>query len=126
MTIAWAVRAGVASARTLMDGYRQNLGVPGLAGCSVQYAPSRSVDELARAGQFKNRQISVAAEGELIAALQPLGYAMHLVPSPGKGYHHTLVVLYDASGRMLQRLPQDAADALSRTFQQRQNPYPVP
>lgn len=122
----WVVRAGVATARTLIDGYRQHLGVPGLAGCSVQYAPGQSIDELARAGQFKNKQISFATEDELAAAIQPLGYALRLIASPGKGYHHTLVVLYDASGRMLQRLPPDVADALSRTFQQRPNPYPVP
>jgi hypothetical protein len=109
-----------------MEGYRQHLGVPGLAGCSVQYALGQSVDELAQAGHFKNRQISIATEDALAAALRPLGYAMRLVASPGRGFHHTLVVLYDASGTMLPRLPQDAADALSRTFQRRPNPYHVP
>jgi hypothetical protein len=126
MVIAWVGRAGVAFATTLMDGYRLHLGAPGLAGRSVQYEPGQSVDELACAGQFKNKRISVAAEGDLVVSLQPLDYAMHLVPSPDKGHNHTLVVLYDASGRMLQRLSQDAADALRQTFQQRPNPHPFP
>jgi hypothetical protein len=104
----------------------QHLRVPGLAGCSVHYAPGRNVDELARAGHFKNRQVAYATEDALAAALRPLGYAMRLVASPSRGFHHTLVVLRDASGTMLPRLPQDAADALSQTFQRRPNPYPVP
>jgi hypothetical protein len=122
----WVVRAGIASAQSLMAGYRPHIGAPGLVGCSVQYAPGRTVEELARAGQFKNLQISYATEGVLQAALSPLGYRMQLVRSPGKGFHHTLVVLYDPGGAMLQRLPRDAAEALSRSFQRRPNPYPVP
>jgi hypothetical protein len=109
-----------------MEGYRPHIGMPGLSGCSVQYAPSHSVDELAQAGQFKNGRISYATDDALAAALQPLGYAMRLVASPGKGFHHTLVVLYDVNGTMLQRLPQDAADVLTRAFQRRLNPSPVP
>jgi len=42
------------------------------------------------------RRVADTRVSELVAALQFLGYAMRLVPSPGKGYHHTLVVLYDA------------------------------
>lgn len=121
----WVVRAGVVAPKLLMAGYRPHLGVPGLAGCSVQYAPGRSIEELSQAGQFKNAQISYATEDDLRAALQLLGYALRLVRSPGRGYHHTLAVLYDASGAMLQRLPLDAAEALSQAFQRRPNPYPV-
>ncbi len=120
----WVVRAGVAAAKSLIAGYRQHLGVAGLYGCSVQYAPGYTVEDLAQAGQFKNNQISFATEDALVSALRPLGYTLHLVPSPGRGFHHTLVVLYDVGGTMLQQLPQDAAEALSRAFQQRPNPYP--
>lgn len=122
----WLVRAGVASAQSLMAGYRPHIGAPGLVGCSVQYAPGHTVDELAQAGQFKNLQISYATEDVLQAALSSLGYRLQLARSPGKGFHHTLVILYDTGGAMLQRLPLDAAEALSRSFQRRTNPYPIP
>ena len=122
----WVVRAGIAEPKLLIAGYRLHLGVPGLYGCSVQYAPGRSIAELARAGQFKNTQISYATEDALAAALMPIGYAIRLVRSPGRGLHHTLAILYDASGTMLQQLPADAAQALSSAFRRRPNPFPVP
>jgi hypothetical protein len=122
----WVVRAGVATPKNLMDGYVRHRLVPGLFGCSVQYATGKSVADLARAGQFPNAQISVASDDALAAALRPLGYAIRLVRSPGRGDHNTLVVLSGAGGTMLQKLPQDAADALSQTFRQRKNPHQVP
>lgn len=122
----WVVRAGVASAASLVKGYNQHRGVPGLFGFSVQYAPGKTVDELARAGNFPHPQISYAMEDALRAALRSLGYTMRLVKSPGQGYHHTFAVLYDATGSMLHVLPQDAAIALSKTFRQRPNPVQTP
>ena len=121
----WVVRAGIASATSLVWGYNQHRRVPGLFGFSVQYAPGRSIEELAQAGQFPHAQISYAADDALQTALQPLGYIIKLVRSPGKGYHHTFAVLYDASGILLQSLPQDAAITLSQAFRQRPNPYQV-
>ena len=121
----WVVRAGVASPSSLVKGYNQHRGVPGLFGFSVQYAPGRSVEELTFAGQFPHEQISYATDDALQIALQPIGYTMKLVHRPGKGYHHTFAVLYDVSGLLLQSLPQDAAVALSQTFSHRLNPYHI-
>lgn len=52
--------------------------------------------------------------------------ADYLMRTPGVGFHHTLTVLYDASGAMLQALPRDAAIAISNTFQRTPNPFPYP
>lgn len=123
--VSWVVRAGIARADTLINGYRLHSGITGLYGFSVQYTAGKSVEELAQAGQFSHAQISYAQEQDLAASLAHLSYTMRLVRSPGKGYHHTFAVLYDATGLMLHTLPQDAADALSRTFKQRSNPHRV-
>ena len=125
----WVVRAGEARAAFLINGYVRHQGVPGsLYGFSVQYAPGlgMSVEDLARAGQFPNGQISYAHDSDLLTALTPLGYRMRLIASPGRGFHHTFAVLYNANGVMLTTLPQDAADALDRVFQRRPNPHRKP
>jgi hypothetical protein len=120
------LRAGTATADLLVGGYGRHSGAPSVFGLSVQYAPGRTWQELAQAGRFKNGQVSVADEDDLRAALAPLGYRMELVPTPGRGYHHTLAVLYDVSGQMLTALPADAAQALAATFTRYRNPYQVP
>lgn len=122
----WIVRAGVAGVSSLIRGYQLHLGVPGFYGFSVQYAPGKTMEELALARRFPHPAISSATSSALMAALQPLGSTMRLVKSPGQGYHHTFTVLYDASGAILRTLPQDAAVALSSTFRKRPNPYRVP
>jgi hypothetical protein len=122
------LRAGTARASLLMSGYKHHKATrrPRIYGLSVQYAPGRAWQELAQAGQFKNGQVSIADEDDLRAALAPLGYALRLVPTPGQGFHHTLVVLYDTNGQTLTSLPANAASALAATFRQRPNPYPAP
>lgn len=120
----WVVRAGVAAAASLIAGYNEHRAVPGLYGFSVQYAPGKTIEELAQAARFPHPQISYATDDALWAMLQPLHYSMRLVASPGTGYHHTFAVLYDANGILLRSLPQDAAIALSKVFRQRKNPYP--
>jgi hypothetical protein len=122
----WVVRGGLATPQSLMAGYKEHAARPGLYGFSVQYAPGKSLAELTSAGQILNGQISYADDSALMAALQILGYTMRLIKSPGHGYHHTFAVLYDGSGVMLTTLPQNAADALSRTFRQQPNPYKRP
>ena len=101
----WVVRAGEAKPDKLQDGYTRHEAVPTVYGFSVQYAAGRSLNELAFAGQFLNSQISYAYDDELAAALLPLGYVMKLVPTPGRGFHHTFMVLYDANGAILTKLP---------------------
>jgi hypothetical protein len=91
----WVVRAGEAKAADLVSGYRQHLNVRGLYGFSVQYQAGVPWQELARAGQFPNAQVSIAEDNDLWNAFQALGYDLRLEPSPGVGYHHTFVVLFD-------------------------------
>jgi hypothetical protein len=121
----WVVRAGEAKAADLVSGYRQHLNVPGLYGFSVQYQTGVPWQELARAGQFPNAQVSIADDGDLRNTLQTLGYDLRLVQSPGVGYHHTFVVLYDAAGNMLTQLPLPVAQQLHDTFTQVPNPHRV-
>ena len=123
----WVVRGGVALPKQLIDGYGVHLGVHApLYGFSVQYQPGRTIDELAQAGQFRNSQISYAADDALQAAIQSVGYTMRLVQSPGRGFHHTFAVIYNNSGIMEQQLPQAVATALSHVFRQMPNPHPAP
>ncbi|HEX8729672.1 MAG TPA: hypothetical protein VF739_13660 [Ktedonobacterales bacterium] len=119
----WVVRAGEAAPEKLVQGYDEHRLVPGLFGFSVQYEPGKSVDELARAGRFLNAKISFAYDSDLAASLLPLGYSMRLLKTPGSGYHVTFVVLYDATGQMLEALPDDAARAISAAFQRKKNPF---
>ena len=125
MNVEWVVRAGEAKPDKLQEGYTWHDAMPTVYGFSVQYSAGRSRDELAIAGQFPNAQVSYAYDDELATALLPLGYAMRLVPTPGRGFHHTFMVLYDASGAMLTRLPYDAAMAISQAFRRMPNPYRV-
>ncbi len=108
-----------------MKAYRRHVGAPNIYGFSVQYAPGKSIDELAQAGQFPHASISYALDSNLAAALLPLTYGINLVRTPGVGYHTTFVVLYDTTGQMLKQLPYEAAQALSATFQQAKNPHRI-
>ncbi len=112
----WVVRGGVATPRQLQTGTAKHLGVPdppGLFGFSIQYQPEKAIQELAAAGKFRNAQISVATQEELIAAGLSAGYAVRIVKSPGAGYHHTVQVPFP--------LPSDLAAALSTVFILRQS-----
>jgi hypothetical protein len=105
----WVVRGGLAQAQSLIQGYLEHKGHPGLYGLSVQYAPGSglSEDALAAAGEFRNSQFSYATDSELIIAGAGLGYTILLVPSSGRGEHYTLSVEGHTS------LPVDLANALS-------------
>lgn|SRR5579883_1459261 len=123
----WVVRGGVATPKQLSDGFGKHAGVSiPLYGFSVQYQPGKTIDELARAGQFRNGQISYATDDDLQAAVQQVGYAMRLVKSPGRGYHHTFAVIYNATGMMEQQLPAAVAIKLSQVFRRMPNPHPTP
>jgi hypothetical protein len=113
----WVIRGGVATPNQLQAGTTPHLQVSGLFGFSVQYQPGKTIKELAAAGKFRNRQISVATDRELVAASVSIGYPMSIVKSPGRGYHHTVQVPFP--------LPFDLAAALSAVFKQMPNPAPI-
>lgn len=122
----WVVRAGIATPDRLRAGYKRHTGEKNPTyGFSVQCARGWTWQALAQAGQFPNGQVSIAYDEDLAQALQPLGYRIALIKTSGTGQHHTLTVLYDASGNMLHRLPHDAAMALAGVFRQQPNPYRV-
>jgi len=106
------VRAGVATPNSLIAGSAEHSAVPGLYGFSVQSAPGLSVDDLARAGAFPNRQISVTTTAELA------GVGVAVVPSPGAGYH--------ATAQVPNPLSADLASSISGVFRQQDNPFRVP
>lgn len=109
----YVVRAGLARASTLIDGTGEHSLLPGLTGFSVQSAPGVSVQDLARGGGFRNRQISVTTREALVRH----GFDL-LFPTPGRGaYHATVRVPYP--------LPVNIAELLASLFVQTPNPYPV-
>jgi len=113
----WIVRGGVATPSQLQAGTTRHRGMPdppSLFGFSVQYQPGKTIQELAAAGRFRNAQISVTTEEELVAACLAAGYPVSIVKSPGVGYHHTAQVPCP--------LPLDLAQALSAGFTQMPNP----
>jgi len=123
----WVVRGGIATPQQLSDGYGEHVGISSsLYGFSVQYQPGETIEALALAGQFRNGQISYATDDALQVALQALGYTMRLVKSPGRGYHHTFAVIYNADGMMQHTVPPHVAAALSQIFRQMPNPHPAP
>ena len=113
----WIVRGGVATAKQLQTGTSKHVGMPdppGLFGFSVQYQLGKTIADLAAAGRFRNAQISVATEAQLIAVSTQAGYAVRIVKSPGTGYHYTVQVPFP--------LPLSLAVALSSAFAQMTNP----
>jgi len=113
----WVVRGGVVTPSQLQAGTAKHLGVPdplSLFGFSVQYQPGKTTKELAAAGRFRNAQISVTTEEELVAAGLAAGYPISIVKSPGAGYHHTVQLPFP--------LLLDLAVALSAVFTQMPNP----
>jgi hypothetical protein len=121
----WVVRAGEAQPQHLMDGYVQHKRVLSVYGFSVQYNAGSSVDELARAGQFRNTRISYQDEDVLQAAVASLGYRLEFIQTPGGGFHHTCAMIYGATGAILHALPPDAAMTISAAFQRKRNPHQV-
>ncbi len=91
----------------------------------MQFAPGKSVEELARAGRFRNATISYADLSDLQTAVAVLSYRADVIASPGTGYHHTFVVLYDMSNPLLTQLPRPVAEAISNTFTRITNPHRV-
>jgi hypothetical protein len=110
----YVVRAGWARPDNMIAGTTAHRLLPGLTGFSVQSAPSVSVEEPARGGQFRNRQIGVTTR----SALQQHGFPL-VFPTPGRGAYHATVRAPDP-------LPPDTAALLSGLFVQWPNPHPVP
>jgi hypothetical protein len=102
------LRGGTSTGQQLFNGCAEHFDVPGIYGFSVQSAAEKSVEDLARAGQFPNGKIGVTTVGAIRAA----GY--DVVETAGRGYHATV------------RVPTNwtlvAADALSANFEVQSNP----
>jgi hypothetical protein len=79
-------------------------------GFSVQSYLGRSVDDLARAGQFPNPKVSVTSVGAIRAA----GY--EVVETQGRGYHAAVVVPSSWT--------ETDAGALASSFEVQSNPAP--
>lgn len=110
------VRGGIATPQQLQRGIAEHARAPGLTGFSVQSAPGKTINELAAAGQFHNRQISVTTVEGLEDAGRCLGFDIRVVPSPGRGFHNTVTTPNP--------LPTDLAKALSEVFRRMPNPSP--
>ena len=107
----YVVRAGVATAKQLAAGTDDTRNGYGF---SVQTYPGISVDELARGGYFKNKQISVT-KLQLLEAIP--GVEVNW-PTPGRGDYHGTVNVTNPP-------PPGLFDAISAIFRQRTNPYPI-
>ena len=114
--LSFVVRGGIANSSQLQRGVALHFEVPGLTGFSVQSEPDKTIDELAQAGQFPNKQISVSSVKSLKIAAMAVGYLIEVVKSPGRGYHKTVATPMPLSARL--------ADALSSAFESMPNPHP--
>lgn len=79
----YVVRGGIATPRSLKETVDKRVHPSGVAGFSVQSAPGRTIAELAAAGQFPHKQISVTTVTRLAAV------GVRLIPTGGTGYHKT-------------------------------------
>jgi hypothetical protein len=109
----YVVRAGIARPVDLIVGTKEHRDVSGLIGFSVQSWPGVPIGELARAGGFRNPQISVTTADTLTRH----GFEVTLL-TPGKGAYHATV-------RAAHPLPLDVAARLSLLFTRRRNLYSV-
>jgi hypothetical protein len=98
-----------------VSGYRD---VPNIIGFSVQSAPQKTIKELAAAGWYSERLLSVTTVEALKEAGQSAGVPIEVVRAPGRGFHSIVVAP--------RPLPDRAAEALSRVFRQMPNPSPRP
>jgi len=94
-----------------VSGYRN---VPHIVGFSVQSAPKKTIKELATAGRFFLRSLSVTTVGELQEAGQSARVNIKVVRAPGHGFHSIVVTP--------RPLSDIAAQALSHAFRQMLNP----
>jgi peptide/nickel transport system substrate-binding protein len=90
-----------------VTGYRN---VPNVKGFSVQSAPNKSLEELVAAGRLAGASMSVTTVAELLNAAQSVGVTIQIIPAPGLGFHRIVVTP--------RPLPEAAAQALSKVFQQ--------
>ena len=94
-----------------VSGYRN---VPHVIGFSVQSTPQKTIQELAAAGGFFDRLLSVTTVEELQKAGQSVGLTIKVISAPGRGFHSIVVTP--------RALSNTAAQALSSGFRQMPNP----
>jgi len=113
---AFVVLEGVVTPQRLQRKVSGYTNVPNIRGFSGQSAPQKTIQELAAAGWFVNRSLSVTTVAELKEAGQSVGVPIEVVRAPGRGFHSIVV-----TPRVLS---DTAAKALSNVFRQTPNPSP--
>src|SRR5262249_25493560 len=114
---ALVVLGGEVTPRLLQKRVSHYRNVPHVTGFSVQSVPQKSLQELAARGRFGNRSVSVTTVAKLKEAAQSAGVQIEVIPAPGRGGFHNIVVTP-------RPLPDTAAEALSKAFSQMPNPSP--
>ena len=94
-----------------VSGYRK---LPHVIGFSVQSTPQKTLQELAAAGGYFNRLLSVTTVGELQRAGQAAGVNIKIISAPGRRFHSIVITP--------RPLPDPAAQAMSSVFRQMPNP----
>ena len=113
---AFVVLEGVVTPQRLQRKVSGYSNVPHIIGFSGQSAPQKTIQELAAAGWFVSRSLSVTTVAELKEAGQSVGVPIEVVRAPGRGFHSIVV-----TPRVLS---DTAAKALSNVFRQTPNPSP--
>ena len=139
---AFVVLEGVVTPQRLQRKVSGYTNVPDIRGFSGQSAPQKTIQELAAAGWFVSRSLSVTTVAELKEAGQSVGVPIEVVRAPGRGFHSIVVtprVLSDTAAKALSNvfrqtpnpsprsqsvLSDTAAKALSNVFRQTPNPSP--
>ena len=120
---AYVVRAGIAEADSLMAGSTpitiNGQPLPGVRGFSVQSERGKSIEELAKAGQFRHKRISVTTENTLLAVGRILRFPIKVVKTPdsGPGYHCDVTVPVENDKKFF--------DKLSKPWDRMANPHPL-
>src|SRR5262249_22962667 len=81
---AFVVLAGVVTSYRLQKSVSGYKNVPNVRGFSVQSIPKKTIKELADAGWFPDRSLSVTTVRELKEAGQAVGVPIEVVPAPGR------------------------------------------
>jgi len=110
----WVIRGGIVTPEQLANGASPLPDEPGLCQISVAAQAGRSIEELAAASRFPNRQIGVTTREALVAA-----GAIDVRETPGRNpVHGDIIVPCGPEGSVAETL----LEALAAVFLQRATP----